>query len=141
MSAPAPRTFTTGGMSTEFDKRIAAMLENEKLNLLTSSVTVATRGQYMYCWRRRAQFRACSGLSRWITDTRPGRGNNLVDFLVWGHKLLGLQHSALAKRYYAIRYIHIAEGYDDFHFAHIAFRVFSKKLSLEGGVRKNPAQY
>ena len=32
---------------------------------------------------------------------------------MWGHKIFGLQHSILAKRFYAIRFLHVAEGFDD----------------------------
>ena len=131
-SGTSPRSFTTGGISTEFDRRIANMLENEKFILLTSSVTVVAKDQYMCCWRRWAQFSACSGLSPWIQDTRRGRDNTLIEFLIWEHKLLGLQHSALTRRFYAVRYIHIADGYDDFSLRAHRIRGILKAIKLRG---------
>ena len=127
----SPRSFVTGGMSSEFDRRIPNMLENEKFNLLTSSATEATRDQYMYCWRRWAQFIACSGLSPWIQNTRPGWDNTLIGFLAWGRKLLGLQHSTLTKRFYAIRYIHISEGCDDFSLRAHRIRGMLKAIKIK----------
>ena len=60
-----PRTYTTGGMASEFDRRIALMLEHEKFLLLTSGVGDKTRSHYMTYWRRWAQVSACMGLSPW----------------------------------------------------------------------------
>ena len=108
------------------------MSEHEKFDLLTSSVTVATRNQYMYCWRRWAQFSACSVVSPWIQTPQPGWDDQLLNFLVWENKLLGLQHSALTKRFYAIRYIHIAEGYDDFASRAHRIRGVLKAIKLRG---------
>ena len=36
-----------------------------------------------------------------------------MDFFVWVYKLLGIQHSALDRRFFAIRFAHIADGYGD----------------------------
>ena len=49
---PTVSSFITGGMASEFDRRIAIMLENEKFNLPTSNVSDITRDQYVRCWRR-----------------------------------------------------------------------------------------
>ena len=51
-SGSSASSHRTGGMATEFDRRIGVMLEQEKFTLLTSSVTDVTREQYMSCWRR-----------------------------------------------------------------------------------------
>ena len=131
-SGVTPMTYVTGGMDDEFNRRIALMLEQTKFELLTSHVNVVTREQYMTAWRMWAQFCACSDISPWITGLQPGWGINLINFLVWGRKLLGLQHSTLSKRFYAIGFVHIAEGYDDFSSRAHRARGFLKATKLGG---------
>ena len=120
----------TGGMATEFDRRIGLMLEQEKFTLLTSSVTDVTRQQYMKCWQRWARFCACMDVSPWLTPGAAGWDNILIDFLVWEYKLLGIQHSTLAKRFFAIRFVHIAEGHDDLSLRAHRVRMVLKAIKL-----------
>ena len=59
------------------------------------------------------QVGAICGMHEQQPNTGVGWGEMLLDFLVWEHKIFGLQPSTLAKRFYAIRFIHVAEGHDD----------------------------
>ena len=61
--ASIPRSYTAGGMSSEFGRRTALIIEHEKFTLLTSGIGDKTREQYMTCWRRWAQYSACMCLS------------------------------------------------------------------------------
>ena len=108
-----PRTYTTGGMASEFDHRIAQLLEYEKFTLLTTGLADKTRTQYMSCWRRWAHYSACMGKTPWIKSFEHGWDETMLDYMVWQHKILGMQHSALTKGFYAIRYVHIVEGLED----------------------------
>lgn len=83
-SVVTPRSYITGGMDGEFNRRIALMLEQTKFELLASHVNVVTREQYMAAWRLGAQFCACSDISPWIQDAKPGWCDDLIDFLAWG---------------------------------------------------------
>ena len=65
------RSYTTGGHANEFDRRVAMILGNEKFQLLTTSICVKTRDQYLACWRCWAQYSACMGLSPWINKFEP----------------------------------------------------------------------
>ena len=132
-SAP---TFTTGGMASEFDRRISQMVEQEKFELLTSSVNTVTREQYVKCWRRWARFRACMDVIPWLNTSQVGWGNVLIDFLAWGRKLLGIQHITLAKRFFAIRFIHIAEGHGDLSLRAFRVKTITKAIKLRGGTCK-----
>ena len=49
----------------------------------------------------------------WLSTSARGWGEPPIDFLAWGHKIFRIQHSTIAKRFYAIRFLHVAEGYDD----------------------------
>ena len=130
------RNFTTGGMPSEFDRRMALMLETEKVQLITTGICDKTRGQYLSCWRRWAQYASCVGVSRWIKSFNPGRGNALLDFLVWQHKILGHQHIALAKGFYSIRYIHLVECFEDLSVRAHRVRCLLKAVKLRGKVCK-----
>ena len=88
-------------------------LEQEKFFLLTTSVTYITREQYVKFWRRWTRFCACMDTSPRLSPGAVGWGNTMIDFLVWGYKLLGITQIALANRFFAIRFAHIAEGHDD----------------------------
>ena len=112
-SGSSTSSYHTGGMATEFDRRISLMIEREKFALLTSSVSDITREQYIRCWRRWARFCACMGATPWFDSSSIGRDNVLIDFLVWEYKILDIQHGTLAKRFFAIWLIRIAEGRGD----------------------------
>ena len=73
-------SFATGGAESEFDQRIALMLEREKFELATSSIGERSRHQYMSWWRRWVQFNACMGKEPCIIDAKPGCGSKLIDF-------------------------------------------------------------
>ena len=90
----------------------------------------------MTCWRRWAQYASCMGVSPWIKDFTPGWDNTLLDFLVWQHKILGHQHSALAKGFYSIRYIHLVGGLEDLTLRAHRARCLTKAVKLRGKVRK-----
>ena len=104
---------TTGGLSDAFDKNLHEMLQLAKFDLLTQSVSNKTREQYVQCWRKWAQYSARMNTSPWLSPTSVGWGDTLIDYLVWEHKIFGLQSSTLAQRFYAIRFIHVVEGHDD----------------------------
>ena len=63
-----PRTYTTGWVSSEFDRRIDLILEHEKFQLLTTGIVGKTRSQYLTCWKRWAQFASCVGKSPLIFE-------------------------------------------------------------------------
>ena len=83
-------SYHTGGMASEFDRRMSLMLEQEKFTLLTASVSDITREQYIRCWRRWTRFCACMGVSPWLDSPSIGWGNVLIDFVVWEYKILGI---------------------------------------------------
>ena len=122
--------FRTGSMNDLFNDQIQDMLQLEKFNLLTQGVTERTRTQYLSCWKRWGQYCSCLGISPWLSTAKQGWGDPLIDFLVWEHKIFGLQHSILAKRFYAIRFLHVAEGFGD-----LALRGQRIKFIIKG-VRK-----
>ena len=109
----AERRFRTGALNDIFKDQIHDMLQLEKFNLLTQGVSERTRTQYLSCWKRWDRYCSCLGISPWLPTAKRGWGDPLIDFLAWEHKIFGLQHSILAKRFYAIRFLHVAEGYDD----------------------------
>ena len=123
-------------MASEFDRRIALILEHEKFNLLTSGIGDKTRDQYMTCWRRWAQYSACVGSTPWVREFSPGWDVTLLDFLAWRRKILGLQHSALAKSFYAIRYIHIVDGLEDISLRAHRVRCLIKSVTLRSKTYK-----
>ena len=56
----------------------------------------------------------------------------LLDFLLWERKVFGLQASTLAKRFYAIRFIHVAEGYEDLSLRAHRAKALLKAVKLRG---------
>ena len=102
-SRQSERSFTTSGMSSEFDRRLGLMLEQGEFDLLTSRVNLVTRNQYMMCWKRRSSFCACMDVSPWLVTSQVGWGNALIDFIVWECKLMGIQQSTIGKRFFSIR--------------------------------------
>ena len=56
--------------------------------------------------------------------------------LAWRRKILGFQHSVLTKGFYAIRYIHIVEGYDDLTLMSHRIRCLIKAVKHRGGACK-----
>ena len=123
---------TTGGLASEFDHRTASMLEQENFHLLTTGIGDKTRSQYMTCWRRWAQFASCMDESPWFREFPPGWDNTLIDFLAWQHKILGFQHSVLAKGFYDTRYVHIAEGLCDITLRAHSVRCLIRAVKLRG---------
>ena len=107
------RRFRTGALNDIPNDQIHDMLQLGKFNLLTQGVTERTRTQYLSCWKRWDQYCSCLGIPPWLSTAKRGWGDPLIDFLVWEHKIFGLQHSIIAKRFYAIRFLRVAEGYDD----------------------------
>ena len=127
-----PRTYTTGGMSTEFDRRIELMLGQEKFHLLTSGIVDKPRARYLTCWRRWSQFASCMGKSPWIKSFEQGWDDALLDFLVRQRKILGIQHSVLTKGFYAVRYIRIVEGLEDLTLRAHRIQCIVKSVKLRG---------
>ena len=68
----------------------------------------------------------------WLSTTQVGWGNTLIDFFAWEFKLLGIQHSTLTKRFYAIRFARIAEGFDDILLRAHRAKSVSKSIKLRG---------
>ena len=62
-------SYHTGGMASEFDRRMQLMLDHEKFTLLTASVSDITRDQYVRRWRRWARF---------VLAWAPARGSTLL---------------------------------------------------------------
>lgn len=87
-------------------------VEQEKFALLAASVSDVTWEQYIRRWRRWARFCACVDSSPWPTTSAVGWSNTIIDFIAWGYKIIGIPHGTLAKRFSAIRFTHISEGYD-----------------------------
>ena len=125
--------FTNGGLSRTFDRRLHKMLQLAKFELLTQSIGDTTRDQYLKCWAKWAQFAACMDASPWLQHSQGvGWGEMLLGFLVWEHKVFGLQASTLAKRFYAIRFIHVTEGYDDISLRAHRVKALLKAVKLRG---------
>ena len=87
--------FPTGGIASEFYRLIEATQEQSRFEMLTARIAERAREQYVVCWRRWAQVRACLGVSPWISDVSPGFGNRIAEFLVWGRNLDGHQYASL----------------------------------------------
>ena len=89
------------------------MIGREKFSLLAESVSDITREHYTKRWRRWARFCASMDTAPRLVASKVGRSNTLVGFIVCEYKLLGIRHSTPTKRFFAIMFTHIAEGYDD----------------------------
>ena len=70
--------------------------------------------------------------SHWLTTSQVGWDNTLIDFVVWEYKLLGIRRSTLAKRFFAIRFIHIAEGYGDLSLRAFRLKSITKAIKMRG---------
>ena len=123
---------TTGGLSAQFDKKLHDMLQLTKFDLLTQSVGAKTKEQYVQCWKKWAHYCTCVNTSPWLTTTAVGWDETLLDYLVWEHKIFGLQASTLAKRFYAIRFLHVVEGYDDISLRAHRVKALLKAVKLRG---------
>ena len=111
-SFPLPR-FRAGSMNDMFNDPVDDVLQLGEFNLLAQGVADRTRAQRLACWKRWGQYYNCLDISPWLPASSRGWGEPLIDFLFWEHKIFGLQRSTISKRFYAIRFLHVAEGYDD----------------------------
>ena len=84
MQSPRALPFTTGGFPRTFDRRLHDMLQLAKFELLTQSVGDATRGQYLNCWKKWAQFAARMNQAPCLDTQTPGWGDVPLDFLGCG---------------------------------------------------------
>ena len=88
-SGVTPLSFATGGISSDFDRRISVMMGKEKFDLLTSNVSLVTLDKYMVCWRRWAQ--SCAPPRRFPVESRrhAWTGWRADQFLVRGANFSG----------------------------------------------------
>ena len=70
--------------------------------------------------------------SPWLVASAAGWDNTLIDFIVWEYKLLGIQHITLAKRFFAIRFAHISDGYEDLSLRARRVKTVIKAIKLRG---------
>ena len=125
--------FHTGSTNDMFNDQIHDMLQMGKFNLLTRGVPDSTKVQYMACWKRWDQYCNCLNISPWLPTALRGWGEPLIYFLDWGRVIFGLQHSIIAQRLYAVRFLHVAEGYDDLAMRGEMAKSITKAVKKRGG--------
>ena len=86
----------------------------DKLNTLLQGLEVSDQTVYKSSWRLWGDFCNSRAISYWMTPGAEGWGEHLMDFLMWGAKILHRAPSTLEIRRAVIRFSHVIHGFGDF---------------------------
>ena len=91
------------------DDRLKRATSIGKVEILMSTVSTSTRARYRAGWTAWHYF--CDGMriSPRLDPSEDGRGEIVLDFPTWEHRIMGVGYPGLVTRYSAIRFVHLIE--------------------------------
>lgn len=82
-----------------------------KIEISTSSVRNGTQKGYRRSWKRWLLFRRCQNLAVWLDGKDECRGENLMNFILGEHDVIGLKSATVRSKISGIRRCHIISGW------------------------------
>ena len=107
--------FTVGHDTTQaLENMIRKVAGGEKYRLLMSGLSGATQKQYFRFWARWATSQHWRGKTPWLNPQLDGWGEDLIDWILYGNKVVGISASTIQGSISALRNMHLIFGKADF---------------------------
>ena len=136
---PGVRLYRCGGSDTRRLKTQTCLnavvnraLVSDTVKLLMNSLAADTQTTYLEGWMMRARFCDARGVSQWVNTAVRNCDQNILGFLTWEHTVVKNGGGTLAKRFIAIRFLHLIEGGGDFDYKSFRARALINAVKKKG---------
>ena len=85
-----------------------------KLEDLLSGVSEGTKGTYISAWQQWFQFNSSTPEKRWINEMTPKWDEQIINWILFETRVLGLKAGTMRGKISAVRYWHLLAGLPDF---------------------------
>ena len=89
-------------------------LVDDTVKILTNSLADDTQTTYLKGWKMWTRFCDSRGFPPWVNTAVRNWDRNILCFLTWEHTVMKNGRDTLAKRFSAIRFLHLIAGRGDF---------------------------
>ena len=101
-------------MTNALEEAAKRVTGQEKYRILMSGLSEATQKTYFRFWVRWMTFQHWRNKEPWLNPEREGWGEDLLDWILYEHKVVGISASTIEGSISALRNMHLISGKADF---------------------------